>query len=67
MNQPTRTTVVRAGKLEIPEHLRRYGSFFQHGAKLQILADGPGGDTSRVQVLLEGRELALEKRFVIET
>jgi len=57
----------RTGKLFIPEHLRRAGSFFQHGATLQILDDHVDGDPQRIRVSLNGRELALEKRFVVES
>ena len=60
-------SVARAGKLSVPEHMRSHMSFFQHGAKLQILEENIGGDPNRIKVRIEGRELNLDKRFVVNS
>ena len=62
MNQ--HNAVARPGKLSIPEHMRVNTQFFQHGDKLQILEENVGGDPSRVRVLIGGRELNLDRRFI---
>ncbi len=65
MNQTS--VVTRTGTLSIPEHLRRPGSFFQHGAKVQILEDPAANDPRRVKIRLDGYETNMEKKFVVES
>lgn len=59
--------VARTGKLSVPEHMRSHMTFFQHGAKLQILEENVGGNPNRVKVQIQGHELDIEKRFVDES
>ena len=60
-------TSARAGRLFVPEHLRGNMSYLQDGAKLQILEYNVNGDPNRVMVRIDGQELELDKRFVIES
>lgn len=59
-------SAVREGKLSVPEHLRGK-TVFEHGTKLQILEYPANGDPQRVKVLIRGKELTLEKRYVTQT